>query len=131
MNIASWFLIENFSQNERYLLSVGEVTIKTETEKAILIKVYTDYGVMTKWIPKSVIATDEEVEKILKEENEKRQANAEYRNELINIAKENKLSVGCHTKTKTIVKKLIENSLFEKLTDETKRYANKSMGWCI
>lgn len=56
MKIKEWFLnSESFTQNERFLASCGEISIQKETEKAVLLKITSDYGFITKWCPKSAI----------------------------------------------------------------------------
>lgn len=53
--IQKWFMSKAFTQNERYAIQVAdELTIKKETEKALLIQWSTKYGFITKWVPKSV-----------------------------------------------------------------------------
>ena len=69
MIIKNWFLNNNFSDNERYLISVSTTNIEKETEKAILVNFKSDFGSFTSWIPKSVILTEpEEVQEVKKEE---------------------------------------------------------------
>lgn len=56
MMIKDWFLEKNFTQNERYAISTcNDIETKKETEKAMLFTFHTEFGTITKWIPKSVI----------------------------------------------------------------------------
>ena len=74
MIIKNCFLNNNFTENERYIISVSTTNIEKETEKAILVNFKSDFGSLTSWIPKSVILTEpEEVKEKKKEEpkNEK------------------------------------------------------------
>ncbi len=68
MKIKSWFLYNEFTENERYVVECGDVSIERETEKAYLLKWISDYGFITRWIPKSCICSEEE---IIAEENKK------------------------------------------------------------
>lgn len=53
--IAEWFVSKNFSNDEAYIINnEAEFAIVSETEKAFMLKVSSDYGTMTKWFPKSV-----------------------------------------------------------------------------
>lgn len=52
--IAGWFLNKNFSNGERYAISVSDIKAVKETAKAYLIKAVSDFGTITSWIPKSV-----------------------------------------------------------------------------
>lgn len=56
MRIESWFLNKNFSQNERMVIEAGEYEINKETEKAVNVTFTSDYGNITRWIPKSAIS---------------------------------------------------------------------------
>jgi hypothetical protein len=61
MRIKEWFLVKNYSQNERYAISVAHATIEKESEKAIFVKFESEFGNIKSWIPKSCIMTDEEI----------------------------------------------------------------------
>lgn len=58
MNIANWFIEKEFTQGERYAISTTEPSVERETEKAALLTWNTDFGKITRWIPKTLI-TDE------------------------------------------------------------------------
>lgn len=66
MKIANWFMIKNFTEHERYSVSVSEMELVKESEKAYLVKFVSEFGTFQKWLPKSVC--DGEIEK--KEEKE-------------------------------------------------------------
>lgn len=70
MSIKTWFLEKNFSQNERYLIATGELTIVKETEKAYNFKCESDYGEFTFWCPKSCVTKESEKKFVSKEELE-------------------------------------------------------------
>lgn len=58
LSIKDWFLNKNFTQNERYAIKMAEenneiIAVK-QTEKALLLKANSEYGMLTFWAPKSV-----------------------------------------------------------------------------
>ena len=53
--IPSWFLLKSLNQNQRYAYEIGEKEIEKETEKAILVKVISEFGKFNFWCPKSII----------------------------------------------------------------------------
>lgn len=55
MDIPNWFLFKNLTQQQRYVYSIGDSKIEKETEKAVLIKVESDFGQFTFWCPKSIL----------------------------------------------------------------------------
>lgn len=61
--VKSWFITKNFDQNERYIYEVEAFEVVRETEKALLLKWVSDFGVMSKWVPKSCMVTQEDAEK--------------------------------------------------------------------
>lgn len=67
MKIKKWFLDKNFSQSEKYAMTVTEPKVERETEKAKLIKWDTEFGIISSWIPKSCIEI-EEVEEVEEKE---------------------------------------------------------------
>ena len=63
--IKGWFYKKSFTSEERYAISAGaEFTIERESEKAVMCKWVTEFGKITKWIPKSCTMTREEAEKL-------------------------------------------------------------------
>jgi len=54
----SWFINKEFTQNQRHVIETAlcgrEFEVKKETEKAVLIKFFSDYGTIQSWFPKSV-----------------------------------------------------------------------------
>lgn len=109
MKIKSWFLNQNFNENERYVVSVGDEAIERETEKAYLIKWVSDYGTLTRWVPKSCIMSDEEIAS----ECKRIISGIEYNEKLVIFAKENNIKgVRIGLKTKTLIKK-IQDAGFE------------------
>lgn len=56
ISIKRWFLSKNFSRNEQYVIECADSTeVEKETEKAVLVKWVSDYGTLTRWVPKSCI----------------------------------------------------------------------------
>lgn len=55
MEIKQWFLEKNFTESERYAISVGTISQISETEKAVKVEISSNFGKMIRWIPKSVI----------------------------------------------------------------------------
>lgn len=58
MTIKNWFLIKNFEASERIAIAMIEPSVEKETEKAMLLKWSTAYGIIKKWIPKSCIESN-------------------------------------------------------------------------
>lgn len=115
IEIKSWFVLKNFSSEERYAESVSDKEIVRETEKAVLIKFVSDFGTFTKWIPKSCLMTEEDF-RIEREREEKRIARFEERQrkykELVKFAKENKVKgVRIGFRKETIINKIKEAGL--------------------
>lgn len=108
MRIKEWFLIKNFNDNERYAMSVSDITIERETEKAYLLKFESDFGTVTKWIPKSCIVTEEEEKEI---ESKIEDGFNKYE-KLIAWAKGNGIKVRNRMKKSTVVS-IIKKSGFE------------------
>lgn|SRR5690554_6317583 len=62
IKIKDWFLLKNFNTQQYQALKNGyDAKIEKETEKACLLNLSTDFGVITSWIPKSVIEEDNRV----------------------------------------------------------------------
>lgn len=55
LKIKDWFLNKNFTSNESYAISVSELSIERETEKAYYLKALSDFGTLKFWCPKSCI----------------------------------------------------------------------------
>ena len=53
MTVKSWFLNKNFPANERIAIAGVEPTVEKETEKAVFLCWATEYGKISKWVPKS------------------------------------------------------------------------------
>lgn len=67
MTIKTWFLNKNFDALERIAISGTEPTVERETEKAMLLKWNTEYGIIKRWVPKSCIESTPAVsEELLK-----------------------------------------------------------------
>lgn len=55
MTVKTWFLNKNFDASERIAISTTEPTIERETEKAMLLKWNSEFGIIKSWVPKSCI----------------------------------------------------------------------------
>jgi len=53
LSIKKWFMNKNFNQNEAYAISVSDLTVLKETEKAYYLSATSDYGTLKFWCPKS------------------------------------------------------------------------------
>lgn len=54
--VKKWFLMQKFTQGERYAISVADDCFSLrETEKAVLLKWITKFGNIESWIPKSCL----------------------------------------------------------------------------
>lgn len=106
--IPDWFLIKNLTQNERYAYAVGEKSIERETEKAVLIKVDSEWGTFKFWCPKSIV-NGTYVDKFAEERQTKFEEGSKRYEEALNFAKENGLKVRNKMKLKTILN-MIKNA---------------------
>lgn len=68
MKIKNWFLNKNFEADEQYAIAEIEPTVEKETEKAMLLKWHTQYGTITRWVPKSCIEAEPVVTDQMKEQ---------------------------------------------------------------
>lgn len=115
LEIKSWFVLKNFTSEERYAESVSDKEIVRETEKAVLIKFVSDFGIFTKWIPKSCLMTEEDF-RIEKEKEERRiarfkEGQRKYE-ELVKFAKENNVKgIRIGWRKETIVNKIKDAGL--------------------
>lgn len=62
MIIKSWFYEKSFTKKEKEIieegssfLDCGDWEVVNETEKAVNLKITTDFGKIFKWVPKSVL----------------------------------------------------------------------------
>ncbi len=57
INLPEWFIEKNFTENEKYVISTTEESpiVQKETEKAKLLCWATKFGMVRKWVPKSII----------------------------------------------------------------------------
>lgn len=113
--IKSWFLIKNFTPDEKYVIEVSDREILRETEKAVNIKFTSKYGNLFSWIPKSVFMTKED-ERKEEERMNKRIAKFEEGKrryeELVKFAKENGVKyVRIGLRKETIINKIKEAGL--------------------
>lgn len=84
-------------------MSETEPTVERETEKAVLLKWATEYGVIKSWIPKSCILTGAETEAPVV----RRSSGLEYNENLVKFAKANGVKgVRVGMKTMTLIEKI-------------------------
>ena len=107
MKVKEWFIDKNFTQNEKYVIECGETSIEKETEKAYLLKWYSDYGFIIRWVPKSCIYTNEEYEKVVAKKVEKIVNGLSYSEKLVEYAKANNIKgARIGLKTATLIQKI-------------------------
>ena len=58
MTIKNWFVEKNFSSQELLAITGCEPSVERETDKALLLSWDTDYGKISRWVPKSCILTE-------------------------------------------------------------------------
>ena len=128
--VKEWFIDKNFNQNERYGISVADsCSVEKETEKAVLVKWETEYGNITRWIPKSCTMTEEEMQKEMEEKEERFVKGTEMHEELVKFAKENGLKARKNSKTTTLINMIKNANLFNQLTEEQQKYCNKKLSY--
>lgn len=115
IEIKSWFVLKNFTSEERYVESVSDKEVIKESEKAVLIKFVSDFGSFTKWIPKSCLMTEEDyrIEREKEIERAKRFEEGKKRyGQLIKFAKENKVKgIRIGLRKETIINKIKDAGL--------------------
>ncbi len=72
--IKSWFLAKNFTEGERYAISVSDLAIEKETEKAVFIKAVSDFGIIRFWCPKACLTSYEKEAKVIENKINKYEA---------------------------------------------------------
>ncbi len=59
MKVKNWFMNKNFDEAERIAISASpDPIVEKETEKAVLLKWNTEYGIIKSWIPKSCLCEE-------------------------------------------------------------------------
>lgn len=112
MKLQKWFLGKLNEEQLTVALSKN-ATIVGETEKAIKLELdqyQTEFRIISLWIPKSAIMSEQEIA----EENliEYIQEEVEpVRDQMLEVLKSNKIKVTTRTKNATLVSKIIENGL--------------------
>ena len=61
INVPNWVLDNTLNKAQKYAYEMGDKKILRETEKAVLIKVTSDFGSFSFWCPKSVLNRINEV----------------------------------------------------------------------
>lgn len=113
--IKSWFLIKNFTPDEKYVIEVSDREILRETEKAVNIKFTSKYGNLFSWIPKSVFMTKEDERKEEERMNKRiarfEEGKRKYE-KLVEFAKENGVKyVRVGLRKETIINKIKDAGL--------------------
>lgn len=109
IRVKDWFIDKNFNSQEAYAISVSDLFIEKETEKAVLLGAYSDYGKLKFWCPKACLMSEEEIK-----EEEDRAHNGFRYNELLNDYcrhSSNLKGIRKHMKTSTMLKKIEEAGL--------------------
>lgn len=105
--IKDWFLDKKFTQDEKYAISVSDVSIIGESEKAVKLKFESDYGNIFSWIPKSCLMTEEEIA----EKQRRFEEGCERYEQMLDYAK----SLGCKGVRRGMKLWTIENKINEAL----------------
>lgn len=115
MIIKNWFLIKNFTQNERMIIEAadvgGELEVLKETEKAVFFQATSDWGTLRFWCPKSCLIENEtERERQQKEECVVRfESGLNYNATLVVFGKEKGIKgIRSGLKTAALIKKIAE-----------------------
>ncbi|GHV37334.1 hypothetical protein FACS18949_17560 [Clostridia bacterium] len=110
ITIKTWFLVKEFNENERYAISVCDSeTIVRETEKAILVKWVTEFGTITRWIPRSALM----IEADFAAADARREVALKNHAELVSFAKANGIKARVNSKTGAILKALADVGITE------------------
>lgn len=106
--VKDWFIRKNFTQDERYVISVADsVTVAKETEKAVYICYDSKFGKLFKWVPKSCLMTAEDIAA----EQARFENGCKAYDKMIAFAKENGVKVRSGMKKATILQKIREAGL--------------------
>ena len=112
--VKDWFLKKTLTRDELYAYNVGDgAYIARETEKAVLVKNMTDYGMISFWCPKSCLLKKEESPRNFKKELFQRMENGlKYNEILVTYAKNNGVKgVRTGMRTVTLIKKIEDAGL--------------------
>lgn len=103
--VKSWFISKNFSSDEAFIIGCADTSVVDITEKAMKLRFESDYGTITRWIPKSCLVSGlDELEEFIRDE---RQENGLKKYEkLLDWARENGLKVGNHPKKVNLIAKI-------------------------
>lgn len=120
--IPEWIIEKNLDQNQIYAIrseSDGGSLLR-ETEKAVLVVWFTEYGKVELWCPKSVLKSYDEIKAEADAEADRMANKMEAYDNLLNIAKDLKCGVRSHMKVDTIANKVREAGKFEAIADLVK-----------
>lgn len=102
--IPEWIMNKNLDSNQLYAIRAEQEgpSLVRETEKAILVAWYTEFGKVSMWCPKSVLKSKEEVQKEAEEAENRFIAGCERYAKLVDSAKSLGLAVRNRMNTVTI-----------------------------
>lgn len=103
MIIKDWFLTKNFNEGQIYAISVSDISVVKETEKAYLLRFESDFGCFTSWVPKVCVMTYEEYDRERKIKEKAFENAMEKYEKLLNWAKEQGVKVRARMKKTTIL----------------------------
>ena len=120
--IPDWIIRKNLTSNEIWAIEAeGEdAELIRETEKAVLVAWFTEYGKVTMWCPKSVLKDFAEVKAEADAETDRMTSKMEAYDNLVNTAKELHVGVRSHMKVNTIVEKVKNAGKFEAIANLVK-----------
>ena len=102
IQIKKWFLEKSFNNNECYVISVADLRIEKETEKAVYIVAVSDFGTLRFWCPKSCLMSEADYQ-----EQAKRFENACSKYEqLKQLAKDNGIKVTARMRKQTLLERM-------------------------
>lgn len=108
--IPEWIINKNLDQNQVYAIRAeGEdASLVRETEKAVLVAWFTEYGKVEMWCPKSVLKSKNEVEAEIAEQENRFVAGCERYAKLVEAAKGLNIGIRNRMSTQTILRKVNE-----------------------
>lgn len=110
--VKEWFLLKTLSNEELTAYRTGIPFVAKETEKAVLIKNDTKYGVISFWCPKSCTMTLEEKEAERNSIEYRMERGFLYNEKLLDYAKKNGVKgVRSKMRTVTLIRKIEEAGL--------------------
>lgn len=108
--IPEWIIEKNLDQNQIYAIRAeGEdASLVRETEKAILVAWFTEFGKVSMWCPKSVLKSKADYEAEIAEQETRFIAGCERYAKLVEAAKSLNIGIRNRMSTTTIYRKVNE-----------------------